>query len=431
MKPTIASRTDVGRVRTNNEDSFLVDEELGLYIIADGMGGHNAGEVASKMACEIIQREMIGYQKQRDKFAASGKNSDIKSLKRCVDKAISTATKEIYKHAAKNKEQAGMGTTCTVMFLAGHGKGILGHVGDSRLFVYRNKVVHQLSEDHTFVNEMLKRGAITKAQAKNHPQGNVLSRALGPQPSIPVDTMIFDVDEGDTYLICSDGLYNYFPNSSELSGGLAQQDIEAGMNLVIDLALERGGHDNTTAIVLRFGDPGEISADQAAMAAEHRIAMLKKIPIFSHLTYNELVKVVGLTTLRHAEDAEDIVVEGSKGDEFFVVLSGSVDIYKAGEKIVTLPTGSNLGEMSMIDNAPRSATVRAVGVVNLLVMRREEFFGLIRSEPVIATKLLWSFVGVLSGRLRETNEALQGAREELADGDEFAIFLDDEEEFEE
>lgn len=423
MSFQVATRTDVGRVRQNNEDSFLADEELGLFVVADGMGGHNAGEVASRMACETIQRELSSHRKTLDKFKSSGKNSDAKAVRKLVEKVVNLASKEIYKHATKNSEQMGMGTTVTVMLLAGHGKGVLGHVGDSRLIVHRNGVIHQLSEDHTFVSELLKRGAITKAQAKNHPQGNVLSRALGPQPTIAVDTMIFDIDPGDTFLICSDGLYNYYPESAELAGGLSGENIQAGLDSLVDQALERGGHDNTTGIVVRFAGGGGATK---ATAAESRIGLLKRVPIFAHLSYNELVKVVGLTTLRQAAAGADIVSEGDLGDELFVVLAGEAEVMHGSEVLAVLPAGTHFGEMAMIDNAPRSATVRAKVDCNLLVMRRSEFFGLIRAEPVIATKMLWSFVNVLSGRLREANEALRGAREAVAlEAEEFEVFMDD------
>lgn len=420
-----SSRTDVGRVRTNNEDHFLVDEGLGLFIVADGMGGHSAGEVASRTACEVLKEEVAALEKLREKYKQSGKSSDIKALAKGVQAAMNAACRAIFKAAQKNPEQAGMGCTCTLMYLAGRNKGILGHVGDSRLYVLRNGAMHQLSEDHTFVNELLKRGAITKAQAKHHPQGNVLSRAMGPQPNVAMDTMIFDIDPGDTFLICSDGLYNYFPDAAEMVQDLASPDTDQGLEALIEKALDRGGHDNTTGIAVRFA--GGEDPDAAAVAAEQRIAILKRIPIFAHLTYNELVKVVGLTLMRRCEPGTDIIVEGEKGDELFVVLAGEVDVIKGGNVIVSLSAGAHLGEMAMIDNAPRSATVKAKTETALLVMRREEFFGLIRSEPVIATKLLWSFVQVMSTRLRETNEALQGARAELEEGDAFEIFMEEEE----
>lgn len=423
MDINVATHTDVGRVRTNNEDYFFADQDLGLYIVCDGMGGHSAGEVASKMSCEIIQREISKAQKQREKFLSSGKPADIKTLSKTVEAAIHTACKEVFKKAGKTPELAGMGTTCTVVLLAGHGKGVMGHVGDSRLYVYRNGTVHQLSEDHTYVNELVKRGALTKEQARTHPQGNVLSRALGVQPTVPVDTMIFDIDAGDTYLLCSDGLYNYFPDSTELVPYLQQPDLQAAMESCINQALERGGHDNVTVVSMRMGG---VEPAESSTAAEQRIRLLKRIPIFAHLNYHELVKVVGLTQLARKKSGETIITEGEHGDEFYVVLAGEVTVSKGGSTIVELKAGAHLGEMALVDNAPRSASVVANTDVNLLVMRRDEFFSLIRAEPVVATKLLWSFVQVMSGRLRETNEALQGARKEVdADTEDFEIFVDD------
>ncbi|MEO0813505.1 MAG: Stp1/IreP family PP2C-type Ser/Thr phosphatase, partial [Myxococcota bacterium] len=379
MEIHVATHTDVGRVRTNNEDYFFADKDLGLYIVCDGMGGHSAGEVASKMSCEIIQREIGKATKQREKYESSGKPADIKALSKTVEAAIHTACKEVYKKASKNPELAGMGTTCTVVLLAGHGKGVMGHVGDSRLYVCRNGVVHQLSEDHTYVNELVKRGALTKEQARSHPQGNVLSRALGVQPTVPVDTMIFDIDAGDTYLLCSDGLYNYYPDSNELAPYLQQGDLQAAMESAITQALDRGGHDNVTVVSLRFGG---VASEENSTAAEQRIRLLKRIPIFAHLNYHELVKVVGLTQLARKKAGENIINEGEHGDEFYVVLAGEVTVQKGGSTIVELKAGAHLGEMALVDNAPRSATVLANTDVNLLVMRRDEFFSLIRAEPV-------------------------------------------------
>ena len=401
MEITVASRTDVGRVRSNNEDTFFADAGIGLFLVCDA----NAS-------------------KAREKYIASGKATDLKALRKVLEAAFHTACREVYKLSSKNPELTGMGTTCTVVLVAGHNKGILGHVGDSRLFVMRGGQVHQLSEDHTYVNELVKRGALTREQAKNHPQGNVLSRALGVQPTVPVDTMVFDIDPGDTYLLCSDGMYTYFPDPNELAVGLAAPVLDDGVNLLVDRALERGGHDNTTGVVFRIG--GTPPPASTATAAEHRIAILKRIPFFAHLTYNELVKVVGLTQMAKVPAGQGFIKEGDPGDELYVVLAGEVEIIKGEAVIVTLKAGAHIGEMALIDNAPRSATVRAKTEVNLLVMRREEFFSIIRGEPVIATKLLWSFVQVLSGRLRDTNEALQGARRELnQQSEELEVFLDE------
>lgn len=420
MDVKIASRTDVGRVRTNNEDNFFVDDNAKLFVVCDGMGGHNAGEVASKLACEWVAKEVDAAEGLRDAYEESGQPADLKALRQMMETALVNACKEIFRQAQKNPEQQGMGTTCTAVLLVGHNKGILAHVGDSRLYVVRSGTTHQLTEDHTYVNELVKRGALTREQAKNHPQGNVLSRAMGVQPNITVDTMVFDLDPGDTYVMCSDGVYNYYPDSTEIGTTFAGSDLDASLRTLIDRALERGGHDNCTAIALRIGGA---KPKNDVVLAEARIATLKRIPIFAHLTYNELVRVLGLTRLAEAQKGEVFIMEGQTGDELYVVLSGEVEVLKGGVPITKLNAGVHLGEMALIDNAPRSATIRASSHVHLLAMRREEFFSLVRTEPVIASKLLWSFVKVLSARLRATNEALSSTRRD--EDDALEIFMED------
>ena len=431
MKLSVAAKTDVGRVRTNNEDYLLSVAAEGLFIVCDGMGGHNAGEVASQMTCEVVARELTNNVTQAaiDQYKKTGTADDAKALKKIVETAIVTACREVFGAASRDSGKAGMGTTCTAVLLIGHRKGIMGHVGDSRLYVSRSNSVHQLSEDHTYVNELVKRGIIRRSEAHDHPQGNVLSRALGVQPTVAVDTMIFDLDPGDTFLLCSDGVHNYFNEALEFLPHLALPDLQAGLDSLINLALERGGHDNATGISFRVESVA--AGGSVSVAADERIAILKRIPIFTHLNYHELVKVLGLTQLTTIEASRNLTEEGQAGSEMYVVLSGETEIVKGDDVIATLPAGVHLGEMALVDNAPRSATARAKTDLSVLTMRREEFFSLIKTEPVIATKLLWSLVQVLSGRLRDTNEALKGARQELAgthdDTGAFEILFDDEE----
>ncbi len=406
MSITSSARTNVGLVRTNNEDSFLVNEELGLYIVCDGMGGHKAGEVASQTACATLEQEVRNLEPVIDRFKRTGLNSDAKEIKKGVESALQNACREIYTKASKNAECTGMGTTCSMVLMIGHNKGVLGHVGDSRLYMVRKEKLYQLSEDHTYVNELVKRGALTEEQAENHPQANVLTRALGVQASVSADTMVFDVDPSDVFLLCSDGLFSYFQQPQDLIHQLLQDNLEESIDTLIQQALDGGAHDNCTGIIMRSAP-----MDGDHITAADRIDTLRRIPLFNHLNYKELVKVVGSAQLSQFQPDEFIIREGTVGEEFYVVLTGEVEVSKSTNHLVTLKAGGHFGEMSMIDAAPRSASCQAKDKVNLLVIRRGEFFNLIRSEPVIASKLLWSFVQALSGRLRETNEALLGAKQ--------------------
>ena len=423
MNFVCAHRTDVGKIRDNNEDHFISVPELRLFVVADGMGGHNAGEVASQKTCEVIQRHIEENREVLEQFNQSHRSKDLQSVSKLLAAAVEHASKVVYRMAGKNKEQRGMGCTCTALLLLDDGKGVLAHVGDSRLYMLRRGRVHQLTEDHTFVGDLLKRGMITPEQAHDHPNGNVLTRAVGVQANLVVDTMIFDLDPGDVFLLCSDGLHGYFENDSALLPYFDKPDLQEVIDDLINFTLSQGANDNVTALaVLMSPMPGE-----DYIAAEERLAILKKVPLFSHLKYNELVKVLGLTENRTVAAQTELLTEGERGSELFILLDGAVDVLKAGDVIANLEPGVHIGEMALVDNAPRSATIRTQAECHVLSISRPDFFTLIRAEPVIATKLLWSFVQVMSTRLRDTNDALLEARTEELDDDSFEILFDDDE----
>lgn len=411
MQMEIWARTDVGRKRAHNEDTFHVDQETGLYMVCDGMGGHASGEVASATAVNVVKAEIGKATALLDEFIRKDNPVNREKVLALVERAVQKACSEIHELAGKEASKAGMGTTLIMLLVCG-GKAIMGHVGDSRLYMLRGSQLHQMSEDHSYVWEMVKRGKMTAQEAKNSPYGNVITRAVGIQPSVQVDTLLFDVLPGDVFLLCSDGLHGYVDEAAELGKLLSG----AGPNLpdqLVELANNRGGKDNITALVLRAA--GGERASEAARVEEVNLKLdtLKRIPLFRHLTYQELVKVLNITYLEEFTGGADIVREGTEGEELYIILSGRVVVKKGGQEIVELHPGVHFGEMALVDQSPRSATVCAKDPTRVLVIGRKQFYGLIRKEPVLAVKLLWSFVQVLSHRLRETNEQLQGAKSEL------------------
>ncbi|MEW5855098.1 MAG: Stp1/IreP family PP2C-type Ser/Thr phosphatase [Myxococcota bacterium] len=413
MQIDVWAKTDVGRKRTHNEDQFLALPELGLYMVCDGMGGHAAGEVASAKAVEVVKREIEKGQPLLDEYAQKDAPNVRDKVVSLVERAILKACAEINQMSQTDAGKAGMGTTLTMVLLAG-GKGVMGHVGDSRLYLRRGAELHQLSEDHSFLSEMVKHGKMTKEEAKKSPYGNVITRAVGIQPSVQVDTLVFDVLPGDTLLLCSDGLHGYVQDNAELVTMLGEDDGEAIPGRLVDMANNRGGKDNISAVVVRVRSDGEPGGEQArAQEVNLKLETLKRIPLFHHLTYQELVKVLNITYLEVFEAGAQIIAEGMEGQELYVILSGKVIVSKGGQDLAELNPGVHFGEMALVDQSPRSATVRARDTTRVMVIGRKQFYNLIRKEPVLAVKLLWSFVQVLSHRLRETNEQLQGARSEL------------------
>jgi protein phosphatase len=241
----VVVKTDLGNVRTNNEDagSFfkvadenIIREKGYLLLVADGMGGHNAGEVASKMAVEIIHEEY---------FKPGGESSKEKLL----SKAFNAANKKIFDLASANESYKGMGTTCTALVVIG--KTIYyAHAGDSRAYLYKNKAITRLTEDHTYVQQLVKNGDITAAEANTHPQRNILTNAMGTKPALRVDTgaAATTFDEGDRLLLCSDGLYDYL-NDDELATALRYESLQNAADYLVAEAKRRGGKDNITVVL--------------------------------------------------------------------------------------------------------------------------------------------------------------------------------------
>ncbi len=232
-------RTDTGLVRALNEDSLCLSPEKGFFAVADGMGGHRAGEVASSMALQVLQRELD----QR-------LNRGEKPEEALVD-AIKAANTSIYEKSAQNPEWAGMGTTITAC-LKLEQEIIIGQVGDSRAYLLQGKGINKLTVDHSLVQEMVKSGGITEEQAFVHPQRNVLTRALGTGPFLEVDLYRIKVNQGDLLLLCTDGLTGYLRQDELFDVVNNAPDLDTAVDRLLKKAIQSGGADNITIILVEF-----------------------------------------------------------------------------------------------------------------------------------------------------------------------------------
>lgn len=404
--------SDIGRKRKRNEDAILLAPEIGLFAVADGMGGHNAGEVASQRAVEVVKAVIAERIDILRAFGADPSPERGAAAARLVEQAIQTACADIYNMAAKNVTQRGMGTTFVCIAIAGD-RCVVAHVGDSRLYLYRRGSLHVLTEDHTLIAEQIKAGELLPENAGNSPFKGVLTRALGQNESVQVDSLVVDLLPGDAFLLCSDGLYGYLPEAEleERFGAGIGEELPA---LLIGTANERGGRDNLTALVLAVRDQGEDEPQSVA-----RIDFLRKLPLFAHLTYREQNEVLAIAQTRTYPAGATIVREGEPGGDLFVLLEGHVSIEQGGLPIATVLAGGHFGEMGLVDAGPRSASVRAVEPLRAMVISREDVVALMQREPTLAVKLLWAFVQVLSQRLRATNSELS---EVLSSGPETTRF---------
>ena len=230
---TATLRTDVGRVRKQNEDAAWLDEKKGVYVVADGMGGHLAGEVASAMAIDAVKR-----------MAARHHKASIAVLR----EAVCGAHDAIFAHARANENCSGMGTTISVMWRGGRYMYI-AHVGDSRIYRLRKGELEQITQDHSLVEELVRARIITKEEAKRHPRRNIITRALGTQGENAPDLLAADIEAGDLWLLCTDGLCSMISDEDIRRVLMLRDSLDTKADLLMKMALAAGGRDNVTLIL--------------------------------------------------------------------------------------------------------------------------------------------------------------------------------------
>ncbi len=259
-----AARTDVGMIRSGNEDSFAVDlsDTRGVFMVADGMGGHAAGEVASEMAVQIVLRELGAVQDLQAPEAAQR-----------IGAALQHANRSIHDRTITEIDKQGMGTTASVLLVSG-ARYLIGQVGDSRVYLLRDGAFVQITKDHSYVQEQVDLGNLTPEQARYHPYSNVITRCVGASPDVEPDLYTGDVRPGDVFLVASDGLTGMVDDRRLQQLLMARTVPERKVQALIAEANGRGGLDNITAIVVQVEPadgpgPGETTTAEMAAAARH------------------------------------------------------------------------------------------------------------------------------------------------------------------
>jgi len=274
--PTVAAKplrtsarglTDVGQRRDHNEDALLVDVDLGLFVVADGMGGHAGGATASRLAIESIRAELLRLRETQPELFSSDAEGEENPLPDVLGKAVERACAVIFEAAQANPELAGMGTTVTAALVDGRA-AFVAHVGDSRAYLLRGGHIYQVTQDHSLVAEQLRVGAISAEEARNSRFKNIITRSVGFERDVLVDLMGLELEPGDALVVCCDGLSNMV-DDQEILRLVEERGVDAVEGLV-DLANGRGGDDNITVAVVRFSELG--APEEALLEASERHA---------------------------------------------------------------------------------------------------------------------------------------------------------------
>ena len=382
MDTTGVGRTDIGRKRSHNEDNLLVDNDLWIYAVADGVGGLAKGEVAAQLALDTVHAYMKAHEDiLRD--ARMGKAPPFE-LRAAANAAVMMASRAVFDAAHAQEEIGSMGATLTLLICAGP-KAVIAHVGDSRIYVRRMGALHQLSTDHTMVAELVSAGVLSDAEAQGHPYANVLTRSIGSKATVKVDTMIIDVEPGDMFLLCSDGLHNYVPDpawlNGRLSGGEPPDDI---VDQLIEFANESGGKDNITALLVTVAKPPR---RRYKSVARMRLDALRSGELFGDLSFRHLALLLGACRQEHLEPGDVLIRAGEPNDELIVVVEGSlasVDVEGSRE----LNAGDHVGASCLLTPRPARATLHAVTTGRCLLLNASEFNHLVVTRPWLGVTLL-------------------------------------------
>jgi len=244
LRLVTCGKTDKGLVRKENEDHFCIEKDLGLLAVADGMGGHASGEVASKMAIDNLRE----YFKEKKELPIDAHDPRYSEITNRISSGVKVANQAIYEASRSRSHWNGMGTTLSAV-LVSENRLSIAHVGDSRIYLIRGGVIEQITDDHTIVFEQVARGLMTREEAARSEMRNILSRALGIAPEVDVDIEELTVSKGDKLVICSDGLSELVSDNEMLSEVQSSKSPEKVCDELVNLANQRGGEDNITVIV--------------------------------------------------------------------------------------------------------------------------------------------------------------------------------------
>jgi len=406
-----AGRSDTGRKRTQNEDGFYVDDQLGLYVVSDGMGGHAAGEVASATAIEAV-KEVVADARQAIEKIRSGE-LETEALSRLAGQAVQVANQRVNELATSDRGKAGMGCTVTLVLVAGE-VAALGHVGDSRLYLRRGGKIDKLSTDHTILGELVRSGVMTPDEATDdHPMAHILSRAVGTQPHVEVETLLFELVGGDQLVLCSDGLSDYLESTEPLAEALAADGLLTGARLetaaeaLVAFANDAGGHDNITVVTVQIA--ADETAPNRASLLSQRYQALSSVFLFQGLDMSRASQVMEACSLLEHEDGDRVVGEGAPINDLYVVVEGRYRLERGDDEVGELAPGDFVGMTTLLHGRAALSTVVAEGPGRVLRLTGADLRNLARRRPFLGIGILDRLGRRLSADLERSYGQRSGA----------------------
>ncbi len=386
--------TDVGCSRQQNEDALLRDAEHGIFVVADGVGGRAAGEVASAITIETFGQAAPMLQEAVLHYAENPSLANRNFALEALDETCQQASRRVFE-AAEARNLRGM-TTTVVAVAVGGGWAFVAHVGDSRAYLLRDGELRQITEDHSMVNELVRSGQMTLEEAQRSRYRNVITRAVGLHPTVQPDMLAIEMLPGDRILLNTDGLSDVVPEDVLAKLG-SLQDMREGACGLLQEALDRGAPDNVTHILL------EPEASPQAGAAIARAQIMENLFLFDDLPFHARLRVSRICDELFFTPGQVIVSQSGPGRTMYVVVQGEVTVSRDDVELARLGPGEHFGEVALADQQPRSATVSGQTFGSLITIGQEQVLEFCRREPELGNQILWKLLRTLAQRLRETN----------------------------
>jgi len=403
MKFLSFSISDTGKKRKNNEDSFIERPDIGLYAVADGMGGERFGEVASAMAVECIEKYVRENSTVIDAFKYNGSKENRHQVLNMLADALRNANVKTYREAEDRDVDGKMGTTLTTLLTVG-ATGFMAHVGDSRLYMIRGTDITQLSTDHTVANEYrMKYGESSEGFDPGF--SSMLTRAVGVKEYVEPEKLTFTIVPEDRYMICSDGLHNYFEDDlKNIEKLLIDREhdpddedkyLSSSVNSLLETAYSGGADDNVSILMLSaFGVTDEEVTGTRTLLDEFEA--LRDIELFKNLDYKELLTVMENSEIRTYNRFDVVSRTSSTSKELFVILEGKVSALKGSKHIKSFVAGNHIGEVAFLTGEKPAFNLFVDKTSTFLVLKRDVFDKIITDNPSLGIKLLWQLATALA-----------------------------------
>lgn len=400
--------TDVGQVKKHNEDAVFIDPVNRVFVVADGVSGRHAGEVASKEVVDYFEQhaeELRALVEQGDPLEDDIHRERV--LHRLTE-LVQEANTRVYELGKQPDYSGGMATTVVALVL-GAQAGFVAHVGDSRIYLRRGDKIFRITEDHTYAEELRKHGGDQLPASVNERFSHVLTRSIGGRPSVDVDVVFFELQPNDCFLLCSDGLTDYLSGSEILEFIQHTGPAEVVEALVAE-AKDRGGHDNITGAYVSLEDSAV--ADDAARTTARidtlkKISFLAEMSLFKGLTRMELLRMLRVIYEQTYARGEEIIRQGEAAAAIYLLVEGQVAVSRDQKLVGTFEAGEHFGEFSLFDSPASAVTIQSARDDTLvLALPIPQFQNLIQDDLVLGNKLLWNISRQLARHMEQLNERL-------------------------